>query len=803
MESDRSFEHRIRVKIGLLFLIIILYVAGIFIYSYNLKKYVDTQKEEISGSYEVLSLSNQLILSVQEAQEALNAYLVNPQKKIQLRYDSLTANISGQITGIRQLASQRDQDVYLESIDSLLHEKNEIVNQLIILFRSQSPLDELDKKIETYNEFVQDSVQVTTNKDTTTVVKDKKGFWDRFRNLFNPRRAPDTIISVSRVEQETRLTSRIDTGVYADLKNTTQAASKTYSIQLSGIEKQVQEFIFAEQNISLQISHLLTKFYNETTRITRQGIQSSELLTSRIFMFAVVVGTLSLVLILIIIFLIIDDLKKGQKARLDLAKEKQLTESLMESRHKLLLSVSHDIKTPLSSMMGYMEMWQGEKMSESKKRQLQSAQNSGKHILSMLVNLLEFSRLERNLGELHNSRFNLIELMDEIIRMFKPLTEGEKPDIEFENLVGDPFYVETDYTVLKQILINVISNAVKYTIKGRIDVGLSYEKGLVFIISDTGIGMHESEIQEIFKPFSRIKNPLKAEGSGFGMYVTQGLVHSLKGEIKIQSKKDEGTRVTIELPLHPVEKAPDGSKDNIRGNNDKPYTKILIFEDDMALGNLIKEFLLQNGLKVKICNNVRDVKGFINHVSLFDIVFTDMQMLNITGNDILHEIRKINSNIPVWLMTAYDDYNTERAVSEGFSGFITKPIQMSRLIDILSLKKPSSLDEKFPQLVSLFGDDTETIKKILSTFVTTVYKDTESLTELINLSDFRGAQQLCHKIHPFINQIGAQYLCDVLIKMDSLRGEDETAYPAWKEDLLSSIRQIREFADTVFANFVV
>lgn len=798
MEPGHSLEHRIRVKIGLLFLIIILYVAGIFIYSYNLKKYVDTQKKEISGSYEVLSLSNQLILSVQEAQEALNAYLVSPQKKIQLRYDSLTANISDQITGIKQLASQRDQDVYLGSIDSLLHEKNKIVNQLIALFRSQNPLNELDKKIETYDEFVHDSVRVTTNKDTTTVVKNKKGFWDRLGNLFNPRRAPDTIISVSRVEQETRLTSRIDTGVYADLKNTTQAASKTYSVQLSGIEKQVQEFTFAEQNISLQISHLLTKFYNETTRITRQGIQSSELLTSRIFMFAVVVGTLSLVLILIIISLIIDDLKKGQKARLDLAKEKQLTESLMESRHKLLLSVSHDIKTPLSSMMGYMEMWQGEEISESKKRQLQSAQNSGKHILSMLANLLEFSRLERNSGELHSSRFNLIELMDEIIRMFKPLTEGEKPDIEFENLVESPFYVETDHTVLKQILINVISNAVKYTIKGRIDVRLSYEKNLVFTISDTGIGMHENEIQEIFKPFSRIRNPLKAEGSGFGMYVTQGLIHSLKGEIKIQSKKDEGTRVTLELPLHPVEKAPDENK-----NDDKPYSKILVFEDDMALGNLIKEFLLQNGLKVKICTNARDVKGFINHVSLFDIVFTDMQMLEITGNDILHAIRKINPDIPVWLMTAYDDYNTERAVAEGFSGFIPKPIQMSRLIDILSLKQPSPPGEQFPQLVSLFGDDTETINKILSTFVTTVYKDTESLTELINVSDFRGAQQLCHKIHPFINQIGARHLCDVLIKMDSLRGEDETAYPAWKEDLLSSIRQIREFADTVFTNLVV
>ena len=799
MESGNSFEHRIGVKIGLMFLIIILYVVGIFIYSYNLKKYVDTQKEEIADSYEILAESNRLILSVQEAQDALNAYLVNPQSIYQLKYDSVSSTISRQITEIRELASQKNQDIYLESVDSLMHEKNKIINQLIVQFRSRSPLRELDKKIETYPQFIQDSVVVTTNKDTTVVVKDRKGFWTRLKNLVSPGREPDTVVTVAQVEQETRLTSRVDTDMYADLKNITQAASRTYSTQLSGIEKQVRELILAEQNISLQISQLLTRFYNETTRITQQGIQSSELLTRRIFTFAVVVGALSLVLILIIIFLIISDLRKGQKARLDLAKEKQLTESLMESRHKLLLSVSHDIKTPLSSMMGYMEMWQGEKISESKKRQLQSAQNSGKHILSMLTNLLEFSRLERNSGELHNSRFDAIELMEEIIRMFKPLTEGKKLDIEFENLAVSPFYVDTDYTVLKQILVNVISNAVKYTIKGQIDVKLSYDRSLIFTIADTGIGMHESDIQEIFKPFSRIKNPLKAEGSGFGMYVTQGLVHSLKGEINIQSKKDEGTCVTIKLPLQPVEKTPDENTKDISVKSNV-YNNILIFEDDISLGNLLKEFLSRHGFKVKICNDSRDVDGFINHLALFDIVFTDMQMLNITGNDILHKIRETHSDIPVWLMTAYDDYSTEKAVSEGFSGFIKKPVQMSRFIEILSdekhfkLKETTSFDEKFPQLVSLFGDYTETIKKILATFVTTVYKDTESLTELTKASDFEGAQRLCHKMHPFINQIDAQHLCGVLIKMDSLRGQEETAYPNWKEDILSSVRQIREFA---------
>ena len=126
----------------------------------------------------------------------------------------------------------------------------------------------------------------------------------------------------------------------------------------------------------------------------------------------------------------------------------------MESRHQLLLSVSHDIKTPLSSMMGYMEMWQDEHIPESIKKQLRSALNSGKHILSMLMNLLEFSRLERNAGELHLSRFNLSELLEEIIRLFRPLTENKKLDIELEELIEPPCYIETDHTVLRQISVS-------------------------------------------------------------------------------------------------------------------------------------------------------------------------------------------------------------------------------------------------------------------------------------------------------------------------------------------------------------
>ncbi|NLO70778.1 MAG: response regulator [Porphyromonadaceae bacterium] len=800
MKADNSFEHRIGIKISLLFLIVILYVIGIFIYSYSLKRNVDIQQKEISDSYIVLSQRNQLILSMQDAQDALNAYLVNPRRTYLRKYDSISANISHQVSDIKKLTPRRNQDVYLLSVDSLLFEKNKIVRQLVVLFRSQSPLEELDKKIQTYGELIQDSVVVTTNKDTTLVVKDKKGIWTQLKNFVNPNRAPDTIISLTQVEQETRLISRVDTAVYADLKNISEAASKTYSIQLSGIEKRVQELVFAEQNISLQLSQLLTKFYNETTLITHRGIQSSQKLTGEIFTFAVVVGALSLLLILVIILFIIGDLKKGHVARLDLAKEKQLTESLMESRHKLLLSVSHDIKTPLSSMMGYMQMWQNEKISENQKRQLQSAQNSGKHILNMLSNLLEFSRLERNFAEIHISGFDLIELTDEIIRMFNPLIEEKKLDIAFENRVGTSFFIETDYTLLKQILINVISNAVKYTVEGKIDIEVSHDEQLVLSVSDTGIGINESDIPEIFKPFSRIKNPLKAEGSGFGMYVTRGLILSLKGEITVRSKEGVGTRVIIKLPLHPTERKTDENSSDKPVKQDRMYEKILFFEDDRVLGNMLKEFLQRRGFHVQICNDPSKADDFIKDISRFDIAFTDMQMMHITGNDILRKVRETNSTIPVWLISAYDDYSTEKALAEGFAGFINKPVEMSKLDHILSggkTAKPENApryDKQFPYFASLFGNDTEAIRNILTTFVSSARKDTQTLIEHVKNSDFKGAQQLCHRMYPFIEQISGGHLCDVLKKMDSLRGQEETAFPGWKENILLSVQQIREFA---------
>ncbi|MDR0421943.1 MAG: response regulator [Proteiniphilum sp.] len=779
MESRKSPEQRVRIKIGLIFLVIILYFSGLFLYSHSLKRNMDAGKARMSNSYKVLSESNRLIISIQRVQEILNIYLASPQRGLKQQYDSISTDISRRIQDIKEMKPGKEQDVRLQEIDSLLQEKNRIVHRLKGLFNSRNPLTELDEKISSYDGIIPDSL------------------------------ASD-----------------------ADLKNITEEASRTYSSHIQGIEKEVQELLFAEQNISLHISQLTGDFYSETIRIAWRGTVNSEELSRRIFTFALVVGAFSILFILITILFIIADLNNGQRARTDLAREKQFTEELIVSRHKLLLSVSHDVKTPLSSIMGYMEMWDAEEKDADRKRQLQSARNSGRHILNMLTNLLEFSRLQQKSGTPHPCRFNLTALLEDLIRMFRPFTEEKALELTFDNRADSPLYMETDYTLLKQILTNIVSNAVKYTDCGGVVIALQCrEESPVITVTDSGTGMDAGELPEIFQPFLRMKNPLKAEGSGLGMYVTKGLVDLLKGKIEIASEKGRGTCVTLTLPHGRASgQPPHLSADSHPAQKAAHYRKILIFEDDLPLGNMIREFLTRSGYRVKLCSRHLDVKGFLRIVTLFDIVFTDMQMTGITGMDILREIRKKDVRIPVWLMTAHGDYTRERACSEGFSGLIEKPVRMSALTDILATPKvprdnplPSGsevppeeevvvveeaaaeevtnrFEREFPRFYAFFQGDEQAIREILSHFVRSVEKDMDALTAYIEEGNFEKAQQLSHRIHPFFGQLDADRLCTALHKMDRLREEGEPAYPDWKEKLTDTIAEIRLFADSIREN---
>ncbi len=806
MRPDSSPEQRIKIRIGWILLVVILYFTVLYLYSGRMRDEIKQQQREMERSQEVVSLNNRLILSVQQAQDVLNRSLLSPRNRWQQEYDSLISVIQQQMWEVKELSADVESELLLLDVDSLLQEKRAIGKRLTQLIRSQNPITTLDQKIASYDEMVRDTVVVTTSQDTVRTKESRKqNFWGRLKNLFNPEHLPDSTITIAHIQREAWSSSRLDTVIYDDLKQVTREASRTYTTQMEGIEQQVRGLIFADQNISLRIAQLVSQYYHKSLEKSKEGADRSEALSQRIFTFALTVGILSLLLILVIVLSIADDLNKGQKARSDLIREKKRSEQLIESRHKLLLSVSHDIKTPLSSMMGYMEMWESNEISEEQRRELRSARSSARHILSMLSNLLEFSRLERNRSLLRNDRFEMHTLMEDLLDMLRPLAEEKGVRLECENHLPSPFVTMSDQTLIKQILVNVVSNGVKYTREGSVTIDLRYEEQLTVTITDTGIGMEARELKEIFKPFSRVGDPSISEGSGFGLYVTRGLVDALRGEITLTSEKGKGTCVVITLPLSPIE---DGAP---KGFADAPATerrkveKILIFEDDPSLGNMLREYLTRQGCRVKLCSDPRDVKGFVRVVSSFELVITDLQMREVNGIGILQAIREKNPLIPVWLMTAHDDYTPERAAAEGFAGLLAKPVQLDKLLSLLSGNHRDHPDvpaaeDPFPGLTALFGNDREVIREILSEFVESAEKDMEQLSELIDRHRYGEAQQLCHRIHPFYSQLGAEELTENLRKMDGLREKKEDVWPEWEEMLRETVKQVRAFVTNIRSN---
>ncbi len=798
MRKKNSTEQGIRIKMGIVFFIIILYFPGIFLYSYHLKNNMNDLKREINNSYLLLSLSNTFISSVQQAQDISNTYLVSPRSKYIRQYDSISASLSAQIKEMQEITSDNEKSRLVKNISVLLDENNTTIHQLRRQFSSRNPLKELDESISTYDLPQRDSVVLASATDTTITVKENKSFWARFRGLFDPKQVADTVVNVISVDKISRLSP--DTVLYENIKTTTQKASNQYKTNIRGIERQVQELIVSEHRISLQISQLLTQLHNETIRSITAGIGKSDALNQKIFRFSVLSGIISLLLILTIILLIANDLRKGQKAKEDLIAEKQKTEDLMSSRHKLLLSVSHDVKTPLTSIMGYLDVWNADEAAGKKKQQIESAKNSGKHILSMLSNLLEFSRLEQKSQKPDIALYDLIELCKEITEMFRPLTRQKNIAIAFENEAGSPFYVKTDQTIVKQILTNIVSNAVKYTFEGKVDIKLQQSTAdrITFFVCDTGIGIAENDLREVFKPFSRINNVENVEGNGFGLYVTKGLVESLGGNIHIKSEVGKGTCVIINLPLK-KEPAPV----NIITPNEKTDTpktqKILIFEDDAALGNMLKETLQQMGHEAALCNDRACATGYLDQLSGFDAVITDLDMNGITGIDILTHIREKHSTIPVWIMTAHGDYTKQTALKDGFNGLIKKPLSREILSDLFPGKKiplhENVLMNAFPSLIALFGNDRETILDVLRTFMQTSSEDLVKLDNAIAANDFTAARPVCHKMQSMLAQLDAPHLCTTLRKIDKL-GNEET-FPEWKEELATAIREIKSFTEEI------
>ena len=795
----KHYESRVRWEAVVIYVMATIICAFMIYYILNLKSSILNQRVAIYHNEMVLNFTNELIQNVNEAQSYAQLYTISGQPEYLISFKNnlrTTSSIKDSI--ISYSDNNTGNEKILNDIVNLLNRKEMIIKDITHQYDIFNPYDEIYKILSDYKPKEKTTRIIAITKQDTIVHKaEKQGFFQRVFSSETPR---DSIIFVSTTTYDTITeeipASRID--LMEGIKIYTDKGKQEYLKRLQTIENQYQSFIKSDQEISEEISNLLIILHKQTLTSVMDEIEKSESIVQRSLDYSIYGGTVALVSIFLFILLISRDIRRVSRARKAMEEAQKRTEEIMESRHKLLLSVSHDIKAPLASIVGYIELMQMENKNDIDMQRLNSMKYSSQHILSLLSNLLEFSSLEQGKQFIKRADFNVSELCDQLATMFKPIAENKQLKFFYHKNISDDLYINSDSLKIKQVVSNIISNALKYTIEGEVHFGVYLiNNKLIFNVIDQGIGIPNDKIEEMFKPFSRADNNIGlAEGNGFGLFVVRGLLELLGGNIKVMSELEKGSHFEISIPVKVIEK-PTESKQIHTDNHivtSKSKLNLLLVDDDNSLLAVIGAMLKKIGHSSDICRSYIEFNKYLTELDKYDLVLTDREMGTFSGNDVLKTIKSIDKDKKVILMTARDQYSEKYAIREGFDGYIRKPFSIKDLASLLNVnltieeRQQCEFSDDFPQLCVMFDNDENAIREILQAFVNATSDNLVALNDAITEHDFVKAQAICHKMRPMFMQLeqkSAEYLTD----MDSRRGQDASSLPDWEEKGIEFMNQ--------------
>lgn len=764
-------EKNIRFKAILIYVVVALICSGMIIYMYKLRNDIDDQKRNIEEYYKELSFVNQLVDVVNASQSEVNLYVSTRQTKHYRLFIENLSTVEQLMDSLGQINPLQNEK--LQQVNNLLLKKGKIVSNLNKQLTNKNPIESIDEILRDIDPFSgKDTVLLrTTVQDTTVYSSVQKGFWEKFIGLFSSSKNTDSVTTVTSSKQDLMTMPKNDYPQLSELTGIAEQAKEDYVKRISSIERNINNLIAADQEISFEITTLLIDLYSQTFQTRLDEIQKSEQLIRDNNTYSIVSSFIALVLIFIFILLIISDVNKSYLLRKDLEKANATINQIMDSRHKLLLSVSHDIKTPLNSILGTLGLKDTAK--EFHPQDFRIMKNSGEHILALLNNLLEFSSIEQGSSTISKRDFNVYELCLETVEMFIPLTKSKNLTLSYFFDFDKNLTLSSDPLKIKQILINILSNSVKYTIKGSIRFNVEYSNNILSCdIQDTGVGIPQSQINTIFQPFSRIdKNSYLSEGSGLGLFVVKGLVDLLQGNIDVSSEVGKGTRTEISLPA-----------EEVVINRIFTPKKILVVDDDRSYLIILRDMLLKLGHNPSICNNADEFEKQLPDIDRYDEILTDMEMEHFNGIDVLKKIKESGKNIPVSIITAREDIKGDDFIQMGFKAHIRKPVSISDLGLFFGGEVGSDLN--FKSLAKMLEEDSEALHEVLTSFVDTTTENIDKLRTAVLDNDFKLAQFICHKMIPMFIQIDAVEKLDILKKINAHNAQTMETYTQWEEDIL-------------------
>ena len=650
--------------------------------------------------------------------------------------------------------------------------------------------------------------KVITHHNSYTIHHKKKGFFKRLADVFAPGKEDST--QVSNVIQEE----------YTDTLDEVYSPIDTISSMITGIQHKVFQTRQKEtemlntrisslrvigSGLSQRVNQLLENIEHDEQEAARTKLMQEEEIRKEAAETMAKIAIAAFVLVLVFSIVIARDITRNNHYRRELEKAKSYAENLLVAREKLMLTITHDIKAPAGSIIGYIDLLIRLVNDRRQQFYLSNMKSSAQHLLALVTSLLDYHRLEAGKMDLHPVAFNPHELLTDIYNSFLPLAEKKQLQLDFKEKLPETLTLEGDPFRIRQIVENLLSNALKFTAAGGITLQAEYHGNqFVFCVSDTGCGMTASEQERIFKEFTRLSSAQGQEGFGLGLSITRKLVELLLGRIDIESAPGKGSTFKVSMPLPSISPKPAPGSKEPAITLPKIHLRIAIIDDDRIQMHLT-EAMLHNaaeevkGFKVEAvcCEQPEELIEQLKNRT-FDLVFTDIQMPAMNGFELLHHLRNQNfaqaQSIPVIAITARGDMNENDFQQKGFAGMLQKPFNQSELKKVVknalnhltvSDNIPDTLPVQkdthetsphtdqpynFSPLTAFSEDDPEAAKEILRTFAQETQKNMEKLQTAISNKDMEALCATAHKMLPTFLMIEAQKAIPMLKWLEQQRG---------------------------------